>query len=580
MITYGSVCSGIEAASVAWKPLGWTPAWLSEIEPFPCMVLAHRQGDAPNLGDMKALPARVRSGEIPAPDVLVGGTPCQGFSVAGLRQSLADPRGALTLTYVELLNEIDVARSAVGSVPAVAVWENVPGTLSIADNAFGHLLAALVGHDRALEPGPRPALRKSSQFWSWRERTACHVPSWPDVGCVIGPRRTAAWGLKDAQYFGLAQRRKRLFVVSSARMDFDPAAIFLEFDGVRRDSAPRRTPGQGFAADVAPSLVASGRGVERIGETRGQDPVVLHTFPAEMSGTQYASTGDVSNALSVKHGQAVIAMAHGQGGAETGDDVCPTMTCNHEAPIVVAESLAIRGRDGGATAELGGDVAHALRASSGGGDKAHVLALTCKDHGQDVSVEISPSLRAMTNGASHSNGGGQVAVAIPFDTTQISSPSNYSNPKPGAPCHPLAAGAKAPTVALAFQERGRIGGRNVEAQVEISYALTAPSGGGRAQERNIVAGAVVRRLTPRECERLQGFEDDYTLIPTMRATAVSPDELAYLRQTYPDLTEEEARRLAADGPRYKALGNSMAVPVMRWIGQRIDAQINPLVMES
>jgi DNA (cytosine-5)-methyltransferase 1 len=556
MTTYGSVCSGIEAASEAWKPLGWTPAWLSEIEPFPCAVLAHRHGDAPNLGDMKALPARVRSGEIPAPDVLVGGTPCQGFSVAGLRQSLADPRGALTLTYVELLNEIDMARSAAGSVPAVAVWENVPGTLSIADNAFGHLLAALVGHDCALEPGPRPAVGKSSQFWSWRAGGAGHVPSWPDVGCVIGPRRTAAWGLKDAQYFRLAQRRKRLFVVASARMDFDPAAIFLEFGGVRRDSPPSRTPGQGFAADVAPSLVASGRGVERIGETRGQDPVVMHTFPAEMSGTQYASTGDVSNALSVKHGQAVlamepsraphtevappmsvVAMAHGQGGAETGDDLCPTMTCNHEAPIIVAaESLAIRGRDGGATAELGGDLAHALRASGGGGDKAHVLA------------------------------------AIPFDTTQISSPRNYSRPKPGDPCHPLAAGAHPPAVATGFVQNQREEVR----LVDVGSALSAA--GGTHQTTYISAGAVVRRLTPRECERLQGFGDDYTLIPTMRATRMLPDELAYLRETYPDLTEEAARRLAADGPRYKALGNSMAVPVMRWIGQRIDAQINPPVM--
>ncbi len=101
-IKFGSVCSGIEAASVAWMPLGWRAAWLSEIEPFPCAVLAHHYPDVPNLGDMTALPERIRSGEIEAPDIFCGGTPCQAFSVAGLRNSLTDERGGLTLKFVEI----------------------------------------------------------------------------------------------------------------------------------------------------------------------------------------------------------------------------------------------------------------------------------------------------------------------------------------------------------------------------------------------------------------------------------------------------------------------------------------------
>jgi DNA (cytosine-5)-methyltransferase 1 len=132
---------------------------------------------------------------------------------------------------------------------------------------------------------------------------------------------------------------------------------------------------------------------------------------------------------------------------------------------------------------------------------------------------------------------------VPFDTTQITSPQNGSKPKPGDPCHPIMAKGHAP--AVAFQERGRDGGRSLEINGDLAYAMTAPNGGGRAQERNILAPDMsVRRLTPTECERLQGFPDGYTLIPYRG-------------------------KPAADGPRYKALGNSMAVPVMRWIGERI-----------
>lgn len=215
---FGSVCSGIEAASVAWHPLGWQAAWFAEIEPFPSAVLAHHYPSVANLGDMTALPGRIRSGEVEAPDLLCGGTPCQAFSVAGLRESLSDARGNLSLTFCEIANAIDDVRSQRGEPASIIVWENVPGVLTTNDNAFGCFLAALAGCDSALVPPHR----------------------WTDAGVVAGPERTVAWRTLNAEFFGLAQRRKRVFVISSARKGFDPAEALLEWTGSRRDSPPRR----------------------------------------------------------------------------------------------------------------------------------------------------------------------------------------------------------------------------------------------------------------------------------------------------------------------------------------------------
>ncbi len=303
---------------------------------------------------------------------------CQAFSIAGLRGGLDDERGALTLKYVELANAIDDKRAESFLKPTVIVWENVPGVLSSADNAFGCFLAGLAGEDAPFEPGDRPESGKSNAFWRWDGKTGCHAPKWPQCGCIYGPQRKVAWRILDAQYFGVAQRRRRVFVVASARTDLDPATVLFEFEGVRRNIAPSR-----------------GEGKET---TRYTSNIAIRTC-------------DDTN---------IIAMAHGQGGAEIKtDNSAPTLTCNHEAPIVLL-------------------------------------------------------------------------------------------------------------------------------------------GDGR-----------MRRLTPVECERLQGFPDWHTLIPTEKRKKVNSDELAYLHNHYPDLSEEEAAMLAADGPRYKAIGNSMAIPVMRWIGERI-----------
>lgn len=235
---FGSVCSGIEAASVAWHPLGWQASWFAEIEPFPCAVLAHHYPDVPNLGDMTTIAKRVLTGEVEAPDVLAGGTPCQAFSVAGLRESLADERGNLTLKFVELADAIDFVRTRDGRPPAIVFWENVPGVLSTKDNAFGCFLAGLAGEDEPLRaPGGK----------------------WANAGAVYGPARAIAWRTLDAQYFGLAQRRRRVFVVASARDGFDPATVLFEWDGVRRDSAPRRDAGE--VAPTIPSRSTGGGGL-------------------------------------------------------------------------------------------------------------------------------------------------------------------------------------------------------------------------------------------------------------------------------------------------------------------------------
>lgn len=255
-LRYGSVCSGIEAASIAWEPLGMRPAWFAEIEPFPSAVLAHRWPHVANLGDMTKLAKKVLAGEIESPDVLVGGTPCQAFSIAGLRGGLDDERGALTLKYVELANAIDDKRAESFLKPAVIVWENVPGVLSSADNAFGCFLAGLAGEDAPFEPGARPESRKSNAFWRWDVKTSCHAPKWPQCGCIYGPQRKVAWRILDAQYFGVAQRRRHVFVVASARTDLDPATILFEFEGVRRNIAPSRKK-----KEIASAIIANGAAI-------------------------------------------------------------------------------------------------------------------------------------------------------------------------------------------------------------------------------------------------------------------------------------------------------------------------------
>ena len=279
MLTVLSVCSGLDAAYAAWRKRGWKAVAFAEIEPFPCAVLHHHHGcgapeampsplcaktareaskleamraanvnlpprkeDAPvNAGDLRQLDGRRFAGV----DVMVGGTPCQSFSVAGLRMGLKDDRGNLALEYVRVANE---------SEAKAVVWENVLGVLSDEGNAFGCFLSALAGGDSPAEPGPRPSLGKSSKFWKWSGKRGRHVPKWPAAGWTSGPARTVAWRVFDAQYFGVAQRRKRVIVVGCACDGPDPREILFESGGVRRDTPPRRQTSQNIAGTLEGSL--------------------------------------------------------------------------------------------------------------------------------------------------------------------------------------------------------------------------------------------------------------------------------------------------------------------------------------
>ena len=230
-IRFGSVCSGIEAASVAWNPLGWEAAWFSEIEPFPCAVLAAHFPSVPNLGDMRTLPERIRSGEVEAPDVLCGGTPCQAFSLAGNRRSLSDERGNLSLVFCDILDAIDEVRKRDGRRTALSFWENVPGVLSTKDNAFGCFLAELVGASAPLRTD---------------------TGRWTGAGVVEGPKRSAVWRILDAQFFGVPQRRRRVYVVASAgTTGEDIAEILLEREGLRGDPAEVGSEREADPADAA-----------------------------------------------------------------------------------------------------------------------------------------------------------------------------------------------------------------------------------------------------------------------------------------------------------------------------------------
>ena len=419
---YLSVCSGIEAASVAWEPLGWRPVAFSEIEAFPAAVLAHHYPSVPNWGDM----SRFKEWPDAAVDLLVGGTPCQSFSVAGLRKGLDDPRGNLALVYLGLVDRYR---------PKWVVWENVPGVLS---SSGGRDLGAFLG-----------GLGELGYGWAYRVLDAQYIRTRRFSGAV-------------------PQRRRRVFVVGYLGDWRPPAAVLFDGESLRGHPSPRREQGQGYAHDVAGSLVSSGRGVANCGETRGQDPVV-----------------------------GLIRQGFGGG--------------NTSGPIDVAACLTAKGQR--IDFEVETFVAHTLRgegydASEDGTGRQNLVPIAFDCKGSQVQVDVSgatPTLCAMGHAGSHANAGGQLAVA--------------------------------------FDLRGREGGAMPEGPHETANIRAASGGSSRSY---IATRWAVRRLTPRECERLQGFSDDYTLIPYRHG------------------------KPAADGPRYKALGNSMAVNAMEWIGQRID----------
>lgn len=596
---YGSVCSGIEAASLAWESLGWVPAWFSEIEPFPSAVLAHHWPATTNLGDMTKIAELVRSGSVEAPDILVGGTPCQAFSVAGLRNGLADARGQLTLSYVELADAIDDTRRQRGEKESIIVWENVPGVLSSKDNAFGCFLAALAGEDEPLVPSGK---------------------KWTNAGYVSGPKRAIAWIIKDAQYFGVAQRRRRVFVVASARDDINPAEILFEFDGLRRDSAPSREAGKAVAALTASGVGTCGADDNQAqaghlisskfdenglphtvgtlcsdthpGAYTGQDAYTGRIVPQVFSstGASYWAAGCGVLRARPQESHEHLAVFNWQAGGNTSStlglgEISGALQCNNIPAVLFPKKQEIMGGQH-PNAGLGVDVCPTLTEAMGMGE-GHIpithgplYAFSFKDSGGDASVEISPTLRAGNSSESNANGGQPPAIAYAFAENSSSAVrlQNGDGQITGA----VSAGGGKPgqgyPAVLAFQERGRESGRSLETNGDLAYALTAPCGGGRAQERNICdfRTMAVRRLTPRECERLQGMPDDHTPIPygrAIRSEKLDKDYAKYQMRGGRAKTFEECCAAASDGPRYKAIGNSMAVNVMHWLGQRIAAAL-------
>lgn len=537
-ITYGSVCSGIEAATLAWKPLGMRATWFAEIEAFPSAVLAHHYPNTPNLGDMTKLGAQVLAGKIAAPDVLVGGTPCQAFSVAGMREGLTDPRGALTIKYVELADAVDYVRAGQRKPACVIVWENVPGVLSDKGNAFGCFLGALAGEDCELQPSGK---------------------KWPDAGCVYGPKRTIAWRILDAQYFGLAQRRRRVFVVASARDGFDPTEVLFEREGVRRDTAPRRGEGQDIAgrAPFGPALQCGCGHIHDLSlgawgcpdceGDEGPSVEVMAGIPA-FGGENQGGSLFQAGALNA-HGQrndfaTETFCVHGvdvRNGKLTGD-VAHTVQAGAHAPDPggTPHVIAVHGTQ---DPDLRYEQAHTLGRNSG--QENAVFAIqdgamrenpNSGPQGMGVQADIAYTLEARASMSKTQ------AVCVTGDITHTLKADGFDGSEDGT-------GRGQPIVAFTQNSRSEV--RNIGGDGQIVGALAAETG---AQQQNYLAAASkVRRLIPRECERLQGMTDDYTLIPWRGKPASE----------------------CPDGPRYKAIGNSKAVPCVRWIGRRILKQITP-----
>lgn len=597
---YLSVCSGIEAVSVAWQPLGWQPAMFAEIEPFCAWLLHERHGatrpvfmpsphDAPDTKEAQRRAAAIRSvaalpadgdiinagdftkigvGHVGTIDLLARGTPCQAFSVAGKRAGLDDPRGNLTIEFARLADRLR---------PLWLVWENVPGVLSIdGGRTFGAFLGML-------------------------------------VECGYG----VAYRILDARYFGIPQRRRRVFVVGHLGDWRAAAAVLLESAGLSGYPPPRREARQGVAGgvevgpaggrftDTAPTIDAGckdgfvrnqlGAGVLsstdeishclNAGGMGRQDfeteTLIAHAlsadgFDASEDGTppheRRPVRGDPGTGRGTPMVPVAICTAHTQSnGSGFSDDIAHTLESGASQAVAFAQNTRDEVRLYGGDGKTVG----ALAAQRGAKQQSYV-AFSAKDRGADAG-EVAPTLRGMGHGASHANGGGQIAIAF--------SQNQSGDVLARDVMHSLgtsqnATGRNAATVA--FTLHGSDGTTNAASSTEIGSLRTRPPGSienssttavlqehpvawsGELTASTDIAGTLqrggeggradgvmtpqmaVRRLTPRECERLQGFPDDYTLI-------------------------EYRGKMAADGPRYKALGNSMAVPVMRWIGQRIAA---------
>lgn len=423
---YGSVCSGIEAATVAWHPLGWKASFFSEIEKFPCAVLKHHYPDIPLHGDFTT----IKENDYEPVNLLVGGTPCQSFSVAGLRKGMDDERGNLALEYLKLAQRLRAKW---------VVWENVPGVLSSNE---GRDFGAFLG-----------GLEELGYGWSYRTL--------------------------DAQHFGVPQRRRRIFVVGYLG-DWRPSvAVLFERESLLRHPAPSREKREGIAGATEGGI---GDGSEA--------PLTARMVALG----EYKCDGSASAIKARDYKDAT--------------DLIATCYENHPQDSRVKDC---------------GDTAPTLKARAGtGGGNLPFVTIPIHDkatrHKGDSMKSKNPE-----------SGCREVDIAKTIDTSNQDPSKNQGG------------------IAVAFQSS------ELRLSDKITLKDTAPTLKAETKkgdtECRVLNNMQVRRLTPTECERLQGFPDNYTRISWRGKDAEK----------------------CPDGPRYKALGNSMAVPVMRFIGERIQA---------
>ena len=436
---YGSVCSGIEAATMAWHSLGWKPQWFSEIEPFPSAVLQHHYPNTPNLGDMTLIHSNPIFNETTI-DVLVGGTPCQSFSVAGLRKGMEDSRGNLALEFCRIADK---------AKPQWIVWENVPGVLSSnGGKDFGSLLGAL-----------------------------------GELGYGF------AYRVLDAQHFGVAQRRRRVFLVGYLG-DWRPAAaVLFESESLCRDIAESRSTRQKVTREIKGSVVNNSESGEWW--DGGQTAASLTTRCHD----QYMpDKGHFSAVIQNEEKTALCFKVRGG----------------------VSENSGIQGGVPGKSAGKG---------YLGSEEKSFTIA-TSPDQWLFEETKWLPPNDSETIG-----------------TLQARDYKGFCN-QDMADGRGLVVSEKSVAVDM----------YNMSINEKTSQTLSS-SASDINHTGGTITNARVRRLTPVECERLQGFPDNFSNIP-YRKKEESPD-----------------------GPRYKALGNSMAVPVMAWIGRRIQ-EVSELINEQ
>jgi DNA (cytosine-5)-methyltransferase 1 len=494
---YLSVCSGIEAVSVAWGPLGWQPAMFAEIDPFCCWLLRSRYGasrpihmpsphDAASRKEAKqraaairnvvALPAdgdvinagdftRIGAEDVGTIDLLAGGTPCQSFSVAGKRAGLDDPRGNLTIEFARLADRLR---------PLWVVWENVPGVLSIdGGRTFGAFLSML-------------------------------------VECGYG----IAYRVLNAEHFGVPQRRRRVFVVGHLGDWRAAAAVLLERSSLsgyppprreaRKDLAPTLSarahggggPGSHFDIDggLIPStgnashcLNAGGMGRQDF-ET---ETLIAHSLSADGFDASEDGTGRGTPIVPI-----AICTAHTQSnGSGFSDDIAHTLESGGAQAVAFAQNTRDEVRLYGGDGKTVG----ALAAQRGAKQQSYV-AFSAVDYAGDAGT-VAPTLRSMNSTSGHSNGGGQIAIAF---TQNQDGDVLSGDVMQSLGTNANATGRNAANVAVAWSGE-------LTASTDIAGTLQRGGEGGRA-DGVMTPQMAVRRLTPRECERLQGFPDDYTLV--------------------------------------------------------------------